>query len=155
MAIIIEYLADRPEFVLQVATWYFNEWGHKEPDNSVKKTCERLNARLNRDEAPIPIVAVVDGNVVGVAKLKIHEMDIYPNRDFWLGGVYVDLPSRGQAVGELVVRRIEEISKRLEIKELFLQTKKLTGGLYARLGWTSIEQVNYQGGHVLVMHKKF
>lgn len=154
MRINIEYLADHPEFVPHIATWYFNEWGHNEPDNSVRRTCERLNSKLNRDRAPIPIIAMVDGKLIGAARLKIREMDIYPSREFWLGAVYVDSRVRGQGVGKLLVKRIEEISKQLGIKELFLQTERLSGGLYAKLGWIPIEQVNYKGVKVLVMRKE-
>lgn len=154
MSIDLEYLADHSAFIPQIATWYFNEWGHKEPDNSVQRTCERLNVKLNKDQAPIPIVAIKGGKLIGTAQLKICEMDIYPNREFWLGGVYVDATARKQGVGELLVKRIEEISKQLGVKELFLQTMNLTGGLYARLGWVPAEQVLYKDIQVLVMHKE-
>ncbi len=153
MSIVIKYLADHPEFVPQIATWYFNQWGHEEPGGSVERTCKRLKSKLNRDQAPIPIIALAGGKLLGTAQLKIREMEIYPEREFWLGGVYVDAAARGQGVGELLVKRVEEISQRLKIQELFLQTKKLEGGLYAKLGWILVEQVVYQGAQVAVMRK--
>jgi len=150
----IEYLADHPEFIPQIATWYFNEWGHKKVDNSIEKTRQGLHAKLNKDRAPIPVVAIADGRLIGAAQLKIREMAIYPNREFWLGALYVDSTARGHGIGELLTKRIEAISKRLAIKELFLQTAKLDGGLYTRLGWLLIEQVNYDGVEVSVMRKE-
>src|SRR6185503_13278459 len=155
MNIHIEYLADHPEFVHQIATWYFNQWGHEEPGVSVEKIYERVNSKLNRDQAPITIVALAAGHgkPVGAAQLKIREMDIYPDREFWLGGVYVDSAARGQGVAGLLVKKVEEISKQLGIQELYLQTERLSGGLYARLGWMAVEQVDYQGRRVLVMRK--
>jgi len=154
MSISIEYLADHPKFVPQIASWYFHEWGHKEPGNTEKNTRERLYTKLNKDHAPIPIVALADGKLLGTAQLKIREMDIFPDREFWLGGVYVDSTVRGYGVAKLLVYKIEEIAKQLGIRELFLQTENLTGGLYSKMGWTSVEQVKYKGLQVLVMHNE-
>jgi len=154
MSIDIEYLADHSEFVPQIASWYFSEWGHKEPNNSIERISERLNTNLNRNHLPIPIVAIENGKLVGIAQLKIREMAIYPNREFWLGGVYVDSLARGKGIGELLVRRIEEISKQLGINELYLQTEKLNGGLYAKLKWLPIEQVDNKNVQIVIMQKK-
>jgi len=154
MNLSIEYLADRPKFVPQIATWYFNEWGHKEPGNTGKNTRERLYKKLNKDRVPIPIVALTDGKLVGTAQLKIREMGIFPDREFWLGGVYVDSAARGYGVAKLLVRKIEEIARGLGIKELSLQTGNFTGGLYTKSGWMPLEQVEYHGTNILVMHKE-
>ena len=35
----IQFLADRPEAIPIIAQWYLEEWGHKEPENSVRRTC--------------------------------------------------------------------------------------------------------------------
>ena len=154
MNIDIEYLADHPEFVPQIATWYFHEWGHEELSVTEKDIRERLYTKLNKDRAPIPIIALTGGTLIGTAQLKICEMDIYPDKEFWLGGVYVHSTARKQGVGKLLVKRIEEIAKQLGIKELFLQTGNLTGGLYAKLGWMPLGQIEYQGTNVLVMYIK-
>jgi GNAT superfamily N-acetyltransferase len=154
MSIEIEYLADHPEFVPQIAGWYFDEWGYKVSENSIERIAERLSSKLNRERAPIPIVAIASRKLIGTAELKIREMDIYPDREFWLGNVYVDVTARRRGVAKLLVQRIEEIAKQLKIRELFLQTEKLTGGLYAELGWLPIEKIDYHGVQVLVMHKE-
>jgi len=154
MNINIGYLADHPEFISQIATWYFTEWGHKESGVTEEGIRERLYTKLNKGHAPIPIVARVDENLVGTAQLKIREMDIYPDKEFWLGGVYVDSKARKQSVGKLLATRVEEIARQLEIKEIYLQTANLTGGLYAKLGWMPLEQIKHQGTNVLLMYKE-
>ena len=153
MSVVIKYLADHPEFIPQIATWYFNAWGHHESDNSMEKIAARLNTKLNRARVPIPIVAIVDGKLLGTAQLKAHEMEIYPDREFWLGGVYVDESARNQRIAQQLTHRIEEIARHLGIHELFLQTARLDGGLYAKSGWIPMEQVKYHSVQVLVMHK--
>jgi len=153
MNLAIEYLADHPEFIPQIATWYFNAWGHRESNNSAERIAVRLNTKLNRVRVPIPIVAIADGKLLGTAQLKAHEMEIYPDREFWLGGVYVDVSARNQGIAKQLVHRIEEVARQLGIHELFLQTERLDGGLYAKLGWIRMEQVKYHSVQVFVMRK--
>ena len=151
----IAYLADHAEFVPQIAAWYFAEWGRRVPGNSVEQTCSRLNAKLNRARVPIPIVALADRELLGTAQLKIREMECFPEYEFWLGGVYVASRARGRGIGELLVERIEEISRQLGIRKLYLQTEMPGGGLYTRLGWQPLEQADAQGTRISVMRKEF
>lgn len=153
MNIQIAYLADYPHFVPQIAAWTYDEWGRHYPGNSVQKACDSLNAKLNHDHAPIPIVALAEAQPVGTSQLKIREMEQFPDYEYWLGDVYVASRVRGQGIGELLVKRIEEISQQLGIQELYLQTEMLTGGLYARLGWLPLEQVDNNGLRVVIMRK--
>lgn len=89
--------------------------------------------------------------LLGVAQLKIREMDIYPDKEHWLGGVYVSSAARGRGVGSFLVTRALELAKHLQVKTLYLQTENLRGGLYAPLGFRPLEQTHYNGVDVLVM----
>ncbi|WP_458576361.1 GNAT family N-acetyltransferase [Aliamphritea spongicola] len=114
----------------------------------------QLNDYLNRDAVPL-IVMAVDGDVLmGAAQLKYREMSIYPEKEFWLGGVYVDAPYRGRKIASALVARIEDKARQLGITRLHLQTEDLTGGLYTRSGWQATEQVDYRNTDVLVMTKE-
>jgi GNAT superfamily N-acetyltransferase len=155
MSLRIEYLADRPEAVQQVARWWFDEWGHLSPAESLEDVTARLLARLSRDRIPVQIIAVLDDTVVGAAVLKLHEMfDLYPEKRFWLGSVFVAPDSRGHGIGSALAMRIIEIAKSQGIDALHLQTENLSGGLYAKLGWERIEQVHYMDYDALVMVKR-
>lgn len=46
------------------------------------------------------------------------------------------------------------IAVNLDVHNLYLQTERLNGGLYYRLGWKPVEQVNYRGLDVLVMENE-
>jgi GNAT superfamily N-acetyltransferase len=152
----IQLLADRPDLVPAIARWYFEEWGHKEPDNSVEATIERLSGKLNCDIFPIPIVATdADGSLLGTVQLKVREMEIFPDREFWLGGVYVASQARGRGIGAELVKRIAELAEIHKISELWLQTHALDGGLYARLGWSTVEKLTYKGEEIAVMVRRF
>lgn len=149
----IELLADRPESIPTIARWYFHEWGHVDDSNGYEKTCTHIQGMLNRDHAPLHVLAVEDGRVLGVAQWKLREMDIYPDREHWVGGVYVSNESRGRGIASRLCVRAAQIAGSFGVDRLYLQTEKPDGGLYARLGWQPIEQVHYHGVDVLVMEK--
>jgi len=149
-----QFLADRPDAVPMIARWYFDMWGHKSPDNSVEITRQRLESTLYRDRLPLRVVAVEDREVIGAATLKLREMDIFPDREHWLGDVFVSPAARGRGVGSQLVRHLIGRAASLHIHTLHLQTVQLNGGLYAKLGWTPLEQVDYRGTRVLVMARE-
>ena len=150
----IQFLADRPEAVPLVARWYFDQWGYKEPNNSFEATCERLYGKLNKDCLPVPVIACHGSTVVGAAQLKVREMEIFPDREFWLGGVYVVPEARGRGIAQALIEKLSEVAASLKIEELWLQTEALDGGLYGRLGWSIVERLMSKGENVAVMVRK-
>jgi len=150
----IHFLADRPDALPLVAGWLYNEWGHHNPANSLATVVAGLTAELNNDGLPIQVVAVLDGAVVGTAALKLHELrDRFPELRYWLGGVYVSADARGHGIAGALVRHVEQLAIDRGITVLHLQTERLDGGLYARLGFQPIEQIKHRGIDVMVMVK--
>ena len=150
-----ELLADRVEAIPIVAGWYFEEGWRAITENSVEKTAERIRGQLNRGKLPLLVLAVDAECVVGVAELKPHEMlSVYPDKEPWLGGVFVRQESRNKGIASQLALRIAEIAKSFGVEELYLQTTALDGGLYARLGWMPVEQIRYRGVDVLLMVKE-
>ena len=147
------YLADQPEALPVVAEWYYLQWGREHGMKSVKEAEEILTGYLNRDDIPLVILAREKGEILGAVQLKYYEMDIYPNKEHWLGGVFVPEKHRGRKIGRKLVKHATDIAKSQGVDILYLQTEKLDGGLYKKLGWKPIEQVNYRGKTVLVMKK--
>jgi predicted N-acetyltransferase YhbS len=146
-----DFLADRQDAIPIVAKWYFEEWGYNVPGNSILRSIDRINGKVNRSQPPLHILAIEDEKVIGVAQLKLYEMDIYPDREFWLGGLFVTPKSRGKGVGSALANKIATIAVDFGVKELYLQTEALDGGFYQQLGWHPIETVRYKGVHVAVM----
>ena len=150
----LEYLADNEKVIPILAGWYFDEWGHLEKGNTLDKVTEKLHAYLNTDKIPLIVLAIEGDKILGAAQLKYREMDIYPEKEHWLGGVYVSPKYRGHKIAEKIVGKIISVAKKLSVYKLYLQTEALSGGLYRRLGWKPLEQVNYRGLDVLVMENK-
>jgi len=146
-------LADRPQAIPILARWYFAEWGHEVPGNTIEQEEEKLTQFLERDQLPLSVIAMEGEKLVGGAQLKFREMSIYPDKEHWLGAVYVDIAHRGHDIGKKMIAEILALAKRFEVPALYLQTEHLDGGLYARLGWEPLERVIYEGIEVLVMKK--
>lgn len=149
-----EYLANHEYALPTIAEWYFKEWGHIQKGNSLEKTIERLQTYLNTDKIPLALLAIDSGKILGVAHIKFREMDIFPEKEHWLGGVYVSEKHRGQNIAKQIIHRIISKAKQLDVKTLYLQTEDKSGGLYSELGWQPVEQVTYKGVNVLVMEKE-
>lgn len=149
----LEYLADHPELLPTVAQWYFEEWGYLSEGKTLEQDIQRLQIYLNKDKVPLMLLAIQDGELLGAAQLKFREMSIYPEKEHWVGGVYVAEAHRGKGIARQILLALIAIAKSLKIETLYLQTEHLNGGLYGRMGWTPIEQVNYRGIDVLVMEK--
>jgi GNAT superfamily N-acetyltransferase len=147
-------LADRPETIPIIARWYFDEWAERSPGATVASICANLEKYLNRTTVPLLVLAVDHDDILGVASLKYREMDIYPDREHWLGGVYVPTVHRGRSVGSRVVENVVERARSLNVSTLHLQTDRLDGGMYGRLGWKESERVTYRGREVLVMERR-
>lgn len=147
------YLADHPEAIPIVAKWYYEQWGHQHEVPSLEKSEEILTDYLNRDKIPLLILAKKEEKILGTVQLKFYEMDIYPQKEHWLGGVFVPKQHRGNKIAEKLVLQAMKIAKNHEVKTLFLQTEKLNGGLYKRLGWNLVEKSIYRDKPVLVMRK--
>lgn len=144
-------LIDRQDMVPVVAKWYYDEWGKSQPDNSYEITLAKVEAQMNRECVPLHILAMQDGNIVGVAQLKMQEMKTYPEDTHWLGGVFVPPEARGRGVGIALVLEIIRIAKAFKVTKLYLQTEQFDGGIYLKAGFTAVERVVYKGIDVLVM----
>lgn len=146
-----KYLADHEEAIPIIAKWYFSEWGHRTGAHSAKELSHNLQKYLNRDKIPLILMAMERETIIGVAQLKFREMDIYPDKEHWIGGIFVPEKYRGNKVASRLINRVIEIAQELDVRKLYLQTERLDGGLYPRLGWKPIEQVEYKSSNVLVM----
>lgn len=149
----IEFLKNNLDSIQTIANWYFDEWAYLKEGSSIESFTENLYTYLNTDRVPLMLVAVEGDKVVGAVQLKYREMTIYPDKEHWLGGVYVAKDHRRKKVAEQMILKLIEIAKSLGVKTLHLQTEHLDGGLYQQLGWQAAEQVNYRGIDVLVMAK--
>jgi GNAT superfamily N-acetyltransferase len=149
----LELLGQRPEFLPQLAQWYFDEWGELTKAGSPQAMEQRLQDYLNTDSIPLIAIASSDDELMGAVQLKYREMTIYPEKEHWIGGVYVGKAYRGRGVAAAAIEHVTGLARGFGVKTLHLQTVRKDGGLYRRLGWQPVEEVNYRGIDVLVMQR--
>lgn len=145
------YLKDKPEFIPQIAHWYFKQWAYLMETPSVEIIKDKLQTQLNCSKIPLVLLLIENEKLLGTCQLKYHEMDIYPEKEYWLGGVYICHRQRGKGLAKKLVIKARDIAKSLGVKTLYLQTENLSGGIYSQLGWQPIEQITNKGEKVLVM----
>jgi len=150
----IVYLADHEEQIPKVAEWYYEEWGHLLENPLDNIFVSRLQSCLNKTKFPLVILAIDGEELLGAAQIKLNQMSIYPNKEHWLAGIYVEPKYRGNNVAASLIKRIQEIAITLRVETLHLQTEDLSGGLYAKLGWKPDECVNFRNIDVMVMSKR-
>ena len=131
----ISYLSEHPEYVQELAQWLFKEWdsilGEGNPEARIKK----LKAHMNRDELPIAWVAHANGQLLGTASLRVHDLEGRDNLTPWLGGVFVASQFRRRGIGAALCATVEEAAQSRGIQTLYLFTLDKQEW-YLRQGWT-------------------
>ena len=131
----IDYLSEHPEYVQELAQWLFKEWdsilGEGNPEARIKK----LKAHMNRDELPIAWVAHANGQLLGTASLRVHDLEGSEDLTPWLGGVFVGSPFRRRGIGAALCTTVEDAARTRGIQTLYLFTLDKQAW-YSRQGWT-------------------
>ncbi len=146
-------LCDKPEMVKYIAEYCYKEWGYKKSNNSIEKTIEQINKRVYNKKPPITLVAIENDKYIGSVSLKIREMSIYPQKQYWFGDLFIVPEKRKMGIGSKLVKAIEELAISMGITELNLYTPDQEK-LYFSLGWNTDEIVQYENSQVVVMSKK-
>jgi hypothetical protein len=148
-------LAERPDAIPQVARWWCDAWGLPQRHESLETYVSEL-ASLTPDKLPFHLLALGEGDILGVATLKdrsaLHEL--FPDSQYWLSGVFVPPAVRGRAIATALCLKMVEIAGTKGVRQLHLMTEVLDGGLYAKIGWKPIRQIRVESVEVLVMARE-
>ena len=149
----IEYLADHPEFIPELAALHFAEWSYLNPGESLEGKAEYLRDNCGRNGVPTFVIAIEGTRLIGSASLIAQDMDDRPDLTPWLADVFVKPEYRGQGVATSLIQRIEAEAKYAGIRKLYLYTPD-AADLYRRLGWNTVETCMYKGVDVVIMAKR-
>ncbi|MFC0716753.1 GNAT family N-acetyltransferase [Luteimonas padinae] len=114
----------------------------------------KLTRSFTGKSFPYTYLALVDGQLIGAAQLKLQEMKEFPALAHWLGNVYVVASARGTGVAQALVSHVAAEAQDHGIEKLYLQTEDLSGGLYSRCGWTALTHTQSHGKEVLIMERR-
>ncbi len=143
---------DDKQSIELIADWYLSEW-----NIARETTIEQL---LNFPSKGVPFQLLMTLNNTPIAtgglynhvgllnhepKFKIHKP--------WLALVYTTNENRNKGYGALLCEKIQNISKNLDLPEIFLFTHTAES-LYKRLNWQPMERLALGGKDIVVMNKK-
>ena len=148
----IDYLANKINFMDEVSSIIYNEWGSLIPGNKIENTQKRIRNFLNKDKIPLCVVCFDNNTLTGVYSLMLNDQANTRGLSPWLGSVYVKPEYRNKGIGTRLVKHALELSKNLGYETLYLHTSDKQA-LYSRVGFNFIYETNVNGEKVSVMSK--
>lgn len=149
----VSYLADHPEHIPQLARWMFEEWRSILVDETLETRTEKFRMHMNRDTLPIAWIAHANGQVLGTAALRVHDLPGREDLTPWLGGVFVGSQFRRQGVGTALCATVENAARSLGAQTLYLFTLDKQSW-YSRLDWTLLDPCVFHGRRGDIMRKQ-
>lgn len=153
-AITIDYLKNHEAGIPLLAKYSYQEWRpvHDRAGMTFDDVVRSYARRVNIDVLPMALVAMRQGRIVGTGSLKLQDLDVRPQFTPWMGGIFVAETHRGRGVATALIRRLLEEARRLQIRQLYLWTPSASG-LYIKLGWATIERLDYCGYKISIMQR--
>ena len=148
----LEYLADRPEFIMPVATWIYQEWPEEFATVGLDTWLAEFRGTLMRDGIPTTFVASEGPGLLGTASLIPSDLPERPDLSPWLASVYVLPRYRRAGIATALIGRVLAQASWLGMEQVYLQTASRVA-FYQRLGWVECEQLKLNGRVVTVMSK--
>jgi GNAT superfamily N-acetyltransferase len=142
---------DDKEHIALIAEWYLSEW-----NIPVLTTIEKIK-QLSTDNDEFQVLMTLDNKPIATGGLYQHvgildrepRLKIYKN---WLALVYTKPENRGKGLGALICNHIQDYSKNLGLKDIYLFTHTAES-LYKRLTWQQVEKFVLGGKDIVVMKK--
>jgi N-acetylglutamate synthase-like GNAT family acetyltransferase len=131
----ISYLIEHPEYIPELAQWLFEHWGSILGQETLDARTKKLKTHMNRDKLPIAWIAHANGQLLGTAALRVHDLEGREDLTPWLSGVFVGSQFRRQGIGAALCAAVEDEARSRAIDTLYLFTLDKQAW-YSRLGWT-------------------
>jgi GNAT superfamily N-acetyltransferase len=146
-------LADKKEFIAELAELHHLEWMHLNPSLTLEGRAEKIAEAAEREGIPSVFIAVSGSQLVGSAAIVQNDMDTMPDLSPWLAAVYVKEAFRHQGIATELIARCEVEAARSNANAWYLYTE-FASKLYEKLGWCHLERCEYKGLTVDVMYKQ-
>ena len=146
-------LADKKEFIAELAQLHHAEWKHLNPWLTLEGRAEAIAEAAGREGIPSIFIAVSGNQLVRSVALVRNDMDTKPDLTPWLAAIYVKDGFRHQGVATELIARCETEAARSNADTWYLYTESASR-LYEKLGWRHLERCEYKGVTVDVMRKQ-
>ncbi|MDJ0610053.1 MAG: GNAT family N-acetyltransferase [Kiloniellales bacterium] len=135
-----------------LADWLWRAWGRDE-GYAVAETRDWLSDLARADRRETGVVALSDGEPLGVALLCNQDLDCRKNLSPWLSSLFVQAAARNRGIGGRLVREIEQAAIERRVPTLYLYTPD-QGAFYAKRGWRLVERLQLPKGEADLMCKE-
>ncbi|MEH6420684.1 GNAT family N-acetyltransferase [Pseudomonas sp. CGJS7] len=149
----IGLLADHPGVLPHLQQLFEAEWPDYYSTGGPGDAARDLAAYCGRDALPVGVVALLDGEVVGIAALKAASIDAYPQFTPWAAAGLVAPQWRGRGIGAQLILALEAQAMRLGHGAIYAGTAT-AGSLMRRLGWEYLDTTPQHGVQVAVFRKR-
>jgi len=145
---------ERPELAEVTARWRWEAFSRRDgvPFEAVLSGAEATAA--SQGAMPWTVVLLEEGVPVGTASLVANDLEERPELTPWLAGVVVAPHARGRGLAARLVAAIEQRAAAAGVRTLWLYTGSAER-IYARLGWSTVEQIVHQGRPCTLMRRDF
>ncbi len=146
---LIEPICDHCEAISTLALWYEAEWQPYYGVDGPGDARADLEARCNRYQIPIGLVAVEDDRILGTVAL---DLDVTTNLTPSVVGLLVGRDYRRRGIATSLLGAAESCARQLGYSQLCMSTSVL-GDMLQRTGWKVLGEVrflNAEQGTVLV-----
>lgn len=146
-------LADKKEFIAELAELHHAEWKHLNPSLTLEGRTEAIVKAAGREGIPSIFIAISESKLVGSAALVQNDMDTKPDLSPWLAAVYVKETFRHQGLATELIARCQAEAACSNANAWYLYTE-FASKFYEKLGWLHLERCEYKGVTVDVMCKQ-
>ncbi|MEQ9565541.1 MAG: GNAT family N-acetyltransferase [Pseudomonadales bacterium] len=143
-------LADKKEFLWELAELQHAEWKHFSPSPTLQMRVDKITKAARREGIPSVYVAISGNQLLGSAAIVEQDMSTRPELSPWLAGVYIKEEFRNQGIASALIARCEREAALAGADTWYLFTE-FASGLYEKLGWSHMERCDYKGVAVDVM----
>jgi RimJ/RimL family protein N-acetyltransferase len=145
--ITIGFLADYPDTVPMLASWFRNQWPDYYANWSQAEMEQDFLEDASRNRLPSRLVAFEANELVGTIVLRENGTAALPEFRPELGGLFVVESHRGHGIATELVRAGMQIALDQGYKTVFATTVA-AAGILERLGWEFVKTVIHQDGQL-------
>ena len=144
--ITIGFLADYPDSVPTLASWFRDQWPDYYANWSQAEMEQDFLEDASRDRLPSRLVAFESNELVGTIVLR-EQTETSPEFQPELGGLYVVESHRGHGIATELVRAGMKLALDQGYETVFATTV-VAAGILERLGWEFLKTVIHRDGEI-------
>lgn len=145
--ITIGFLADYPDTVPTLVSWFHAQWSDYYADWSQAEMEQDFLSDASCNRLPSRLVAFESNELVGTIVLREQGNETLPKPQPELGGLYVIESHRGHGIGTELVRAGMKLALDQGYETVYATTV-VAAGILERLGWQFIKTVIHSDGQL-------